>query len=137
MIRPLCALAHVRGDQLAEPGQAEHVDLELAPGLVDRDVLDRAVRAVAGVVDEYVDPAGLADHPLDARHHRGVVGDVHGERVHAGRLQGGHPLEATRDGVHLEAGLVQTEGGLLADAAGSTGDECDASAHAVILPVVP
>jgi hypothetical protein len=46
----------VRRDELDQPREAEDVDLELAARLVDRHVLDGAVRAVPGVVDEYVDP---------------------------------------------------------------------------------
>ena len=80
MIRPAAAPRMCGSDQLGEPGQAEHVDLELAPRLVDRDVLDRAVGAVAGVVHEYVDPALLVDDPLRRRLTIDVVvGDVHRE----------------------------------------------------------
>ena len=49
----------MRGDELGEARQTEDVDLELAAGLVDRDVLDGAVGAVAGVVDQDVDASGL------------------------------------------------------------------------------
>ena len=87
MIRPLFCVAHVRHHELDEPREPEDVDLELPSRLVDRHVLDRAVGPVAGVVDQDVDAALLVDHPLDAGDHRRVVGDVHGEGVHAAPLR--------------------------------------------------
>lgn len=43
----------------------EHVDLELSPGHLDRDVLDRTEDRVAGIVDEDVDAAVLGDDIVD------------------------------------------------------------------------
>ncbi len=126
MIRPLPCSPHRRSHQLGEPGQPEDVDLELPPRLVQRHVLDRAVGAVPRVVDEYVDPAVLVEDPLDAGGHGRVVGDVHPEHAHPGVGQGDHPVDAAGDGVHLEPGLLQAQRGLLADPAGSSGDQGDA-----------
>ena len=39
-------------------------------------LLDRALEAVAGIVDQHVDPAGLAQRVLDALAHARFVGDV-------------------------------------------------------------
>jgi hypothetical protein len=78
--------AHVRRHQLGQPGEPEDVHVELTPGLVERHVLDRAVRAVTGVVDQDVDPPLLLDDPGDAGNHRGIVCDVH--REHMGALLG-------------------------------------------------
>ena len=66
----------------------------------------------------------------DAGDHRGVVGDVHRERVHALRRERGHPVDAARDGVHGEALREQGAGGALADAGGTAGDQGYRCAHA-------
>ena len=98
-------LAHVGRHELDQPGQAEDVDLELAPRLVDRDVLDRAVRAVAGVVDQHVEPRPCSPRIRSMpAGHRGVVGDVHRERGDAGLRQRLHPVDPARHGVRREAG---------------------------------
>ena len=49
--------AHSRQGELAHPDEPEHVRLELAAHHVERNVLDRARLAVAGVVDEHSDRA--------------------------------------------------------------------------------
>ena len=59
----------MRSDELDQAAQTEQVDLELAAGLVDRDVLDSPVGAVTGVVDQHVDAAGLLDDVGDAGGH--------------------------------------------------------------------
>ena len=81
--RPGAMRAHVRQRQLGEPDRAEHVDLELAAALVDLDVFQCAVRAVAGVVDQHVDAAGLLDDARYAVLHGLVVRDVHRQWVDA------------------------------------------------------
>ena len=60
-----------------------------------RHVLERAVRAVAGVVDEDVDPAGVGDDLLDAGDHRGVVRDVH-LRAHGSPASASPAMRSTR-----------------------------------------
>ena len=49
------------------PRQAEDVGVELPPDPLERDVLDRAVLAVAGVVHQCPDPAVLGDDGVDGR----------------------------------------------------------------------
>ena len=114
-------------DELGQAGQAEDVDLELAARLGQRHILDRAVGAVAGVVDEHVDPAGLGDDPLDERRERGVVGDVDAGDLDAGLGQRGHPVHAPGGGVDAVPELPQVPGGGLADARGGPGDDGDSS----------
>ena len=97
MIRPLFCSRMCGTTSWHEPRQAEDVDLELPPGLVDRHVLDGAVGPVARVVDQHVDATLLVDDPLHAGDHRRVVGDVHREGVHASLGEPGHPVDATSD----------------------------------------
>jgi hypothetical protein len=68
--------AHVRQDRLDHRHGAEHVDRELGPDLIEARLLDRALEAVAGIVDQHVDPAGLAQRVLDALAHARFVRDV-------------------------------------------------------------
>ena len=75
--------AHPGQHELAHPRQAEDVGLEHGPHLVHVDLLDRAVLAVAGVVDEGADGAVGRLDLGDGRRHRRVVGDV--ERRSRGR----------------------------------------------------
>ena len=63
-------------------------------GLLDRHVLEGAVRPVAGVVHEHVDAALLAQDPFDARRDRRVIRHVHLERAHAAGGQPRHAIDA-------------------------------------------
>jgi len=117
--------AHRREHQLRQTRQAEHVHLELATRLLDRDVLEGTVRAVSGVVDEHVDASLLVHDPIDARLHRGVVGDVHLEHLAPGCREVRHPVHPTRSGVDHPAARDQREGGCVADSGGRAGDEDD------------
>jgi hypothetical protein len=66
----------MRQDGLREPPLAEQVGVELAPDLGLVHVLDRAVEAVAGVVDHHVYAAEVGDrlrnHPFDG----GAIRDI-------------------------------------------------------------
>ena len=115
--------AHVRHDQLNEPGQAEDVHLELAARLAQRHVFDRAVGAVAGVVDQHVDPPGRGDDLLDAVGDGRLVGEIHPEDPHAELAELTHRLQTPRDGVNGESVFVQQAGGVFADPGRCTGHE--------------
>jgi hypothetical protein len=117
------------GDELDQPRQAEEVDLELSTCDVDRDVLDRAVRAVAGVVDEHVEATVLREDAFDAGRHRVLVGDVHRERRDAGLLDPLHPVDPAGHGVRREAGLEQADRRPLPDPARAPGHQCHAVRH--------
>ena len=95
--------AHRRQHELREAGEPEHVDVELATGLLERNVFDRSVRAVPGVVHEQVDPAGLGEDAVDGRGHARVVGHIESEHADAMRLERGHPVHAASAGVDGEA----------------------------------
>ena len=126
--------AHVRGDQLGEATQAEDVDLELTAGLVDRDVLDGPVGAVAGVVDQDVDAAGLLQDAVHAGGHRGVVGHVHGQRADTVGGQGLEAVGAAGRTVDDVAQRLEFASSVLADAGGGAGDECGAGRTVVCRP---
>ena len=126
-------LAHVRQHELRQAHRAEHVDVELAARLVERHVLDGAVGAIAGVVDQDVDAAGLGDDLLDTGAHGVVVGDVHRQRPDAAARELLEALGAARGAVDGVAELVQLQGGDLADAGGGSGDEGGLGGHGVVL----
>ncbi|GAB2691330.1 hypothetical protein GCM10027194_27140 [Thalassiella azotivora] len=121
----LAALAHPRQDELGQPREADDVHLQLAAGLVHRHVLEGAVRTVARVVHEDVDPSVLGEHALDAGGHRRVVGDVESPDVHAEGGEGLHAVDAPGRGDDREPLVLQLDGGLLADARRGAGDEGD------------
>jgi hypothetical protein len=102
--------AHVRQDELDQACQAEDVDLDLGARLVHRDVLDGAVGAVTGVVDQDVDAARVADDRVDGRADRVVVGDVEAEDFHSRVLQRGHPLGAPCGAVDGVSRFLQAQG---------------------------
>ena len=86
---PAAPFAHGGQHRLDHRHGAEHIDLELAPQVVDRRFLQNALMAIAGVVDEHVD---RADAGLDRGHRRRDphgVGDVedHRMRVRAERFE--------------------------------------------------
>ena len=74
---------------LTHPGQhrfrhrhrAEHVGGELALQIVHRGLLEHALVAVAGIVHQHVDRAGLPLGVGHGRGDRGVVGHVEHERM--------------------------------------------------------
>lgn len=117
------ALAHARGDEAGEGGEAEDVDVELAAGLLERHVLDGAVGAVAGVVDEDVDAAGLGQDRLDGGADGVLIGEVEGERAQTVLREGGEavgaPGGAVQDGVPAGEALVA----LLRDVAASAAQD--------------
>ena len=86
-------------DELGQPGGAEDVDLELVAGFVQGHVFQRAVGAVAGVVDQDVDAACLGEDLLDTGLHGCVVGDVHRQGADAGLGEVLHPFDAPGGGV--------------------------------------
>ena len=94
-------------DELGEPGGAEDVDLELVAGLGQGHVFERAVGAVAGVVDQHVDAAFFGEDLLDPGLHRLVVGDVHRQRADTGRGEVLHPLYPPSRGVGRVAEFLE------------------------------
>jgi len=71
--------AHRGQDELAEPQQPEDVGLELAAHVVQVEGLGGSGLGVPGVVDERIDAADLAVHPVDGRLHGCLVRHVEGE----------------------------------------------------------
>ena len=108
--------AHVGEDKLSEPPKTENVDLELAAGLVQGDVLNGAVGSVAGVVDQDVDTPGFGDDFLDTAGHGFVVGHVHCQGMDSYRGELFQSVGAACGGVDGVAELVECAGGFFADA---------------------
>ena len=114
---------HCRQQPLGELGQAEHIDLELAARLRNRDLFHRAVAAVASVVDQQIHRTEVrlnaAGHCLDL----GRFGEIEGESAHPLGGEGLQALLATGGSHDAVAGLVQATGGGRTDARRRAGDE--------------
>jgi hypothetical protein len=119
----------VRDDQLGQSREGEDVDLHLPAGLGQRDLFQGPVGAVAGVVHHDVDPAGVADDPIDQVDHGVVVGEVGGHGGDAELGQVGHPVEPARDRVDAVTEAMQLAGRGLADAGRGAGHQGDGSGH--------
>ena len=118
---PAALGAHVRQDRLGHPDDAEDVDVDDLLVLRDGELLGGACGADAGVVDQDVHPAEPRDHVLDRGGHGGVAGDVEVQERQARRAGDAGCVAARPD--HLEPGVDQAEGGLLADARGGARHE--------------
>ncbi len=68
--------AHDRQRRLRHPQRAEHVGLDLRAGFLLADLLDRAELAVAGIVDDDVEPAEASVRLGDRRIDGALVVDV-------------------------------------------------------------
>ena len=119
----------MRQYQLSEPGQPEHVHVELAAGLGQRNVLDRAECAVSGVVDQYVDTPALGDDAGNQRGERRVVGDVETHRDDAVFRERRHEVDPPSYRVHTVTLGVQSAGDRRADTRRCSGDNGDFGAH--------
>jgi hypothetical protein len=73
-------LAHDRQRRLRDPEGAEEVRLQLVADVGLAQLLDEAEVAVAGVVDDDVEPAEALVRLLDGCDVRVAVGDVEGDR---------------------------------------------------------
>ncbi len=91
---------HPRQHELGQAGEAEDVRLELPPRLVERHALDGAAQAVARVVDERTDRAGVALDLRDRALQRALVGDVELQQAAAGVLELRDRLEPAGRRVH-------------------------------------
>src|SRR5262249_8549644 len=67
-------------------------------------VLQRAVRTVAGIVDQHVDASSLALNRFNRGDNRSVFGQVELEQGGAGGGKTGHAIEATGAREHAVAG---------------------------------
>nr|BFF24761.1 hypothetical protein GCM10025732_27260 [Glycomyces mayteni] len=115
-------------DRLDDPHGAVEVRLHLAAQLRLGQLLDRPDLRVPGVVDDHVEAAEVRDGRFDGRVHRGLVGDVHGERQDRVAVlldQLAETLSAPRGGGDAVAAAEGRFGELPAEAAGRTGDEPD------------
>ena len=103
-------------DELGEVGHAEEVHLELVPGVVERDLLDRSVQAEARVVDQYVDAALGIDDPVDDPLVVVALGHVHLDRGDAVVGQVRHAVHPSGGGVDAVTLAGEQDGGLAAHA---------------------
>jgi hypothetical protein len=115
--------AHPREHQLAHPGEAEHVRLELPAHLLHRDLLDRPGLAVARVVDEDSDSSLAPLDLLDGGPHGGLFRHVEREELAADVGEGRYPLDVAGGGVDPPAAARQALGGGAADAGGAARDQ--------------
>jgi len=116
MIRPY-RWARIPGTtSWGQPGQPEHVGVELAAHLGRRDLLDRARQLESCAVDQDVDLAAAGRDRLHGSDHRRVVGDVQRQHAYPRLSQPRQGARPAGRGVHHQAGLVQPQRGLPPDA---------------------
>src|SRR5437660_6792686 len=72
--------AHDRQRRLGHPESAEHIGFDLVAGFLFADLLDGAEMAVAGIVDDDVEPAKALVRLGDSRVDGFLVGDVELDR---------------------------------------------------------
>jgi len=101
--------AHAGQNELGKPDQAEEVGLELAAYLVHRQLLDRTIQPVPGVVDQHAHRAGRFFDGLHRFRHRGLVRHVQRQRVNALPGQVGQGVHLPGRRVHAEPGGVQAD----------------------------
>jgi hypothetical protein len=123
--------AHHRQNQLAEPRQPEHIDLELPPPFVERHVFQRAVGAVAGIVDQDVDASRLVLDRVHRGDDRNIVRQVELEQSGAGGGEAGHAVEASGARENTIAGGKERAGRGFADPGGCAGHKSCLSICAV------
>ena len=73
----------MRQHKLGEAREAKEVHLKLVACLVDGDVFNSSVGAVARVVDEHVNAAFSVNNLLHGGFHGDLIGNVHAECLHA------------------------------------------------------
>src|SRR5207253_1731247 len=88
--------AHAGENELRQPDEAEDVGLELAAHLGHRHLLEGALLAVAGIVDQHADRALGALDRLDRGAHRGFVAHVECERPAAAAPERAYRLRPPR-----------------------------------------
>ena len=137
---PEPCVAQERQRGLGDPQRAEQVGLELVAGVGLAELLDHAELAVAGVVDDDVEPAEVLVRLRDGGEVGVAVGDVELERQ--------QPVAVLLDEV-VEGGQVARGGGdrvaaleggdrpLAAEAAGRAGDEPDLARSVLMPPAYP
>ena len=113
--------------------RSEHVGIELLEQCLPVGIQYRAHGTVTGVVDQQIQPPGLAAYALTAGSN--LLGIVH-VQGHGDGATGGQ----RRQTVGITGGgidnitLVQTDlGQRLANATGTAGNQCDGVAHGVVL----
>ncbi len=129
--------------------EAEQVELDHPPPLLDRRVDDRAEQHHPGVVDQDVETAELADGAIDRSVRLFLVGHVglEDEGLRLASLgpdplgQRLEPILAPGGDRHRGAGVRERLGRRFADAARRAGDQCDGSlqlfAHRALLSLRP
>ena len=122
-MRPFPGAPHRRQHELREPHCAKHVGLELAAHVVERYFLDRAVLAIARIVDENADRAEAPLDGFDRGAPRRLVGDVEREGLAAHGAEFVERRGISRRRECLVAGGAERQRSGVADAARAAGDE--------------
>jgi hypothetical protein len=123
--------AHAGEHELAHPDQPEHIRVELAADLIHRHRLDRAILAVAGVVDENADRALLLRDGLYSLSHRPLVGDVEREQLGALGFEHRHRIRVARGCIDIPAAVGEELRRGVADARRAAGDEHGLGSHSL------
>ena len=109
---------HHRQGELGQPRETEQIDLELSPGIGERNVLEGPAATVAGVVDEDVQARRFRPDRVDRGNDRRVIRQVKEKKLSALPRERRHSVLPPGGGEHLESLLQQGEDGRRADARG-------------------
>ncbi len=99
-----------------QASETENVDLKLSAALIQGHLFERAIGAVARVIDEHVYPSGFLQNGLHGGCHRGVISDIQRQQTCTGKSQWLHPVHASRPSIDDVPGCQQAFHRFLPDA---------------------
>jgi hypothetical protein len=106
-------------------GETEKIGLELRPGLVERNILDRAIDSETGIVDKHVDPSLGGDDVLKAILAGACIRNIEVMDNCSGKHQIRHAIRPTSSGVNSMTGVEKAKDRRMTDPAGSPGEKND------------
>lgn len=86
-----------------EPRHTEQADIELTAAFLQRYILDGAIRAVPGVVDQHINASGAAENLVHAGANGIVCRQIKGNRRNALGFQIIHAIHAPRRSIDLKS----------------------------------
>jgi len=120
---PALRSAHGWQQQLRQAGRTEQIDFELIASFLQRDVLDGAVEAEAGVIDQDIDAPNLVQNGLHGGFDLIVPGHIHPQRDGAEGGQVAHLFNAARGDIDPVAVLDQLARDGFAHTGGGSGHQ--------------
>ncbi len=111
------------GHELGEASKAEKIHLELIAGVFEGGFLHRAVEAVAGIIDEYIDTAVCLGDGVNGSLEALFLSDVELQGDNADFLEVLHFFNSSGGGVDGVTPLSKGTCGIFANAGRGSGNE--------------